>query len=291
MNDSRWRIRNLDVTTSTNDDIRKAAESGEPEGLVIIANRQTGGKGRHGRVWESPEGNLYCSVLLRPKNLPACAGFYSFVAALAVHALVSEYLRPMSSPPPGRGALPDITLKWPNDVLVNGKKISGILLEVADDALIVGIGLNIAHHPETALYPATSLRAELAARQVIPPSRSRPGFAEASPGLNMSPAKPLGVDGEGLGVGAEFAALRNITNFEPAVLLNHLSHWRDTLQTEGFAPIRTAWLKHAHKGSMTVRLSQETLQGTFAGIDDTGRLRLQLDDGAERVISTGDVIR
>ena len=120
-----------------------------------------------------------------PEHMPRDAGLYSFVAALAVKDVVGECLlkltqnsqpdAPLPNPPrEGEGTLAlsrqDITLKWPNDVLVNGKKISGILLEVVDDALIVGIGLNIAHHPETALYPSTSLYAELTARQVVFPS-------------------------------------------------------------------------------------------------------------------------
>ena len=149
MTASCWRIHKLESTASTNDDVRHAAEAGEAEGLVVVAERQSSGRGRQGRVWESPVGNLYCSVLLRPKNMPRVAGVYSFVAALAVCDTVKAFL-------PTSG----IALKWPNDVLVNGKKISGILLEVAADALIVGVGLNVRHVPENTLYPATSLELE-----------------------------------------------------------------------------------------------------------------------------------
>ena len=142
-----FRIRRLDSTPSTNDDAKRAAEAGEAEGLVIHALSQTAGRGRHGRTWQSPEGNLYCSVLLRPANTQNF-GQYSFVASLALADTVKSFL-------------PDavVTLKWPNDVLVGGKKISGILLESGDDYLVIGMGLNVLHHPDDALYPSTSLNA------------------------------------------------------------------------------------------------------------------------------------
>ena len=108
-------LRRVPVTASTNDDAVKAAEAGEAEGLVIWALRQTAGKGRHGRAWESPEGNLYCSVLLRPKEGTREAGLYSFVAALALYDTVRQCL-----------PVAEIALKWPNDVLVEGEKIAGI---------------------------------------------------------------------------------------------------------------------------------------------------------------------
>jgi BirA family biotin operon repressor/biotin-[acetyl-CoA-carboxylase] ligase len=230
---SRWRIRSVDVTASTNDDVRKAVIAGEPEGFVVTAKQQMSGRGRQGRVWESPAGNLYCSVLLRPNNMPQVAGLYSFVAALAVEDAVHSFLP--KTP---------VALKWPNDVLVSGKKISGILLEVEGDALIIGVGINVAQHPDNALYPATSLVAE--------------------------------------GAGIDVPILLDR-------LLQRLGHWHDCMQSEGFVPIRAAWLEHAQKGALTVRLPHETVQGRFAGIDENGRLRLQLEGGAERSISTGDV--
>ena len=127
-----WRVRELDATSSTNDDVKKAAEAGEAEGLVVVAKRQTAGRGRHGRVWESPEGNLYCSMLLRPADMQATGAFYSFVAALALRDTVAALL-------PGAA----VTLKWPNDVLVGGRKIAGILLEGGPQWLVIGIGLNV----------------------------------------------------------------------------------------------------------------------------------------------------
>lgn len=152
-----WRICPLDVTPSTNDEAKKAAEAGEAEGLVICARTQTAGRGRHGRGWESPEGNLYCSMLLRPGGNARDLGAYGFVAALAVHDVVKELLP--------RAA---ITLKWPNDVLAGSKKISGVLLEAGEGYLICGIGLNILHHPADALYPAASLKSLGAAAPPVP---------------------------------------------------------------------------------------------------------------------------
>ena len=147
----RFDIRRISTTTSTNDDAKQAAEAGAAEGLAIWALQQNSGRGRQGRVWESPEGNLYCSVLLRPVVERRDYGKFSFVAALAVWDVVSAVLSSSFS----------IELKYPNDVLVNGKKISGILLESGEGWLVVGVGLNVQHMPENPLYPVTSLAAEI----------------------------------------------------------------------------------------------------------------------------------
>ena len=154
---SAYRIRELAETKSTNDDAIRAAEIGEPEGLVVWAKRQTAGRGRHGRKWESPEGNLYASILLRPECAPSHAPGYGFAASLAirdaVHAIVPGVY---------------VKLKWPNDVLADGKKISGMLLEAAPakkgviDWLVIGFGVNVNYHPENTMYPAISLQAMLA---------------------------------------------------------------------------------------------------------------------------------
>ncbi len=234
-----YRLREVAVTASTNADAKQAAEAGEPEGLVIQALSQTSGRGRQGRVWESPDGNIYASVLLRPRCLPLEVGYYSFVTALAVYDAVHEFL------PQAR-----IELKWPNDVLVGGKKISGILLEAAPiekglvDWLVIGVGVNVRHFPENALYPATSLLAEGADASV-----------------------PL--------------VLEN--------LLKYLLIWQDRLKNDGFEPVRIAWLGQARKGALTARLPQEVLEGTFSDLDRQGNLILQLADGSERAIAAADV--
>ncbi len=145
----RFDIFQLNETGSTNDDVKKAAEAGVAEGMVVWALSQKSGKGRLGRAWESPQGNLYFSVLLRPPRPKRAWGHYSFAAGVAIAETVGAIL-------------PDakIELKWPNDVLVNGKKICGILLEGGEGWLVIGMGINVASTPKTPLYPTTSLAAE-----------------------------------------------------------------------------------------------------------------------------------
>ena len=140
-------IRFYDSLTSTQDEARRLAQAGSPHGTVVTAREQTAGRGRQGRSWVSPAGNVYLSILLRLDLPPARLAELGFVAALAVADVVDAHL-------PGRAAL-----KWPNDVLVDGAKISGILIELADDAAIIGIGLNVLRVPEQTPYPVTSLGA------------------------------------------------------------------------------------------------------------------------------------
>jgi BirA family biotin operon repressor/biotin-[acetyl-CoA-carboxylase] ligase len=131
-------------TGSTNDDVAALAREGAVEGTWLRAERQTGGKGRQGRAWQSPPGNLYASTLVRlqPEDPPAPT--LALVAAVALHEIVSRHAA-------------DARIKWPNDLLVNGAKLAGILLERQGDAVIVGFGVNLAHHPEGLDRPATSL--------------------------------------------------------------------------------------------------------------------------------------
>jgi len=128
------------------------ARNGAEEGLWLRAERQTSGRGRQGRVWTSAEGNLYASTLVRLRAIDPQAATLALVAAVALEEVVSAYL---PFPREGRGTV----IKWPNDLLLNGAKLSGILLERADDAVVIGIGVNLAHHPESLDRPATSLAA------------------------------------------------------------------------------------------------------------------------------------
>ncbi|MDD3371063.1 MAG: biotin--[acetyl-CoA-carboxylase] ligase [Alphaproteobacteria bacterium] len=152
-------IRKRDVTTSTNDDAKRAAVAGAPEGFVIWALHQTQGRGRIGRPWQSDEGNLFFSVVLRPPLPRSEWAGYSFVAALAVQETVDYYVNKDIE---GAFSVPhNVEMKWPNDVLVDGKKISGILLESEDDNwLVLGIGINVRCDPDNPMYPATSLASE-----------------------------------------------------------------------------------------------------------------------------------
>lgn len=149
-------IRTVAETGSTNADLLALASSGIPEGLWLRAERQTGGRGRMARQWDSPPGNLYCStiILLRPHDPPP--GTLALVAAVAVHEAASLFL-PSDT----------IVIKWPNDLMIGGAKLGGMLLERAADAIVVGIGLNIASYPQLPDRPATSLAAH-GAGQVDP---------------------------------------------------------------------------------------------------------------------------
>lgn len=129
------------------------ARSGASEGLWLRAERQTDGKGRQGRAWASPAGNLYISTLVRVRPGEPAAATLALVAAVALEEAVSLFgVQPM--------------LKWPNDLLVGGAKLSGILLERVDDAVILGFGVNLAHHPSDTDRLATSIAAHAPAPDV-----------------------------------------------------------------------------------------------------------------------------
>jgi BirA family biotin operon repressor/biotin-[acetyl-CoA-carboxylase] ligase len=122
------------------------AREGAPEGLWLRAERQTGGRGRQGRDWHSPSGNLYASTLVRLRPGDPAAATLALVAAVALQEVISAY-----------APVHQVLIKWPNDLLVEGEKLSGILLERADDAVVIGIGVNLASHPEGLDRPVTSL--------------------------------------------------------------------------------------------------------------------------------------
>jgi BirA family biotin operon repressor/biotin-[acetyl-CoA-carboxylase] ligase len=140
-------VRHYDSIGSTNDEARRLAQEGAPHGTVLHADEQTAGRGRLTRTWFSPPGNLYLSILLRTGTPPARTSELSFLAALAVFDTVAALMP--------RGIRP--LLKWPNDVLVSGAKIAGILLEREDDATILGIGLNVLEAPANANYKTTTI--------------------------------------------------------------------------------------------------------------------------------------
>lgn len=141
-------IRTVSETGSTNDDLAALARDGAPEGLWLRAERQTGGKGRQGRAWQSPPGNLYASTLVRvdPKHPPPPS--LALVAAVALHEAVSRHT-------------PRARIKWPNDIIINRAKLAGILLERQADAVVIGFGVNLACHPEDLDQPAASLGARV----------------------------------------------------------------------------------------------------------------------------------
>jgi BirA family biotin operon repressor/biotin-[acetyl-CoA-carboxylase] ligase len=127
-------------------DVAELARSGASEGLWLRAERQTSGKGRQGRAWDSPAGNLYISTLVRVRPGEPSPATLALVAAVALEEAVSLF---------GVQSM----LKWPNDQLVDGAKLSGILLERVEDAVIIGFGVNLAHHPVDLDRLATSIAA------------------------------------------------------------------------------------------------------------------------------------
>jgi BirA family biotin operon repressor/biotin-[acetyl-CoA-carboxylase] ligase len=144
-----YKIIAFDEIDSTNDEAKRRIQQGLGEnGLVLIASRQTAGRGRQGREWLSPAGNLYASILLKHTGQPSYNSQTAFVVALAVADTIDACC--------GRAVA---QLKWPNDVLVDDRKISGILIEAEGDWLIVGIGLNVKFAPEATNYKTTCLAA------------------------------------------------------------------------------------------------------------------------------------
>jgi BirA family biotin operon repressor/biotin-[acetyl-CoA-carboxylase] ligase len=148
-----FRTEQVTEIDSTNEACRLRALAGEAAGLVIRADRQISGRGRRGRSWSSPKGNLYASLLLRPDRPVSEAAALGFAAVTAIGDVAEALL-------PGEA---QVRHKWPNDLLINGRKASGILLETQPGFLVLGIGVNIASHPADTPYPATDLVAEGAA--------------------------------------------------------------------------------------------------------------------------------
>ncbi|HUH23980.1 MAG TPA: biotin--[acetyl-CoA-carboxylase] ligase [Brevundimonas sp.] len=235
----------LDETDSTNAEARRRAEAGEVGPLWITARRQTAGRGRRGRKWESESGNLASTLLLLTRKSPAEAAQLTFAASLAVADLLDRYVPP---------AL--VTIKWPNDVLLDGRKTSGILIESGPAPsgglwLAVGIGVNLSQTPGETERPATCI-----AEHLNHGVASAPTVDEAAKAL----AETFGV-------------------------------WLDRWTTLGFQPILDAWTARTPglHGPCTARLTNETLSGMADGVEADGSLRLKLPDGSLRVISAGDV--
>lgn len=144
-----YRLVALDSVDSTNEEAKRRAREGAEEGTLVWAREQTAGRGRRGRLWVSPRGNLYLSLVLRPEAPQARHGELGFVAALALGETIGAFVPP----------LVELRYKWPNDVLLSGRKASGILLESESDAdwLVLGVGVNVAHAPQGTETAATSL--------------------------------------------------------------------------------------------------------------------------------------
>lgn len=229
----------LQKTGSTNDHAKDLAKKGWPEGTVVWAQEQTAGRGRHGNSWTSIPGNLFATMILRPKTNAALSGQLSFLAAVAL----ARTLKPL---------LPDaadISLKWPNDLLINGKKAAGILLETEVNGVrpvewvIIGIGVNITAAPEGAI------------------SLSAAGEKSAESGhvLETLVANAMSLYNDWKKNGFD------------AVRTEWLDYARDIGKT------------------INVRLPKATFAGIFRGIDENGALQLDMQDGSRKIITSGEV--
>jgi BirA family transcriptional regulator, biotin operon repressor / biotin---[acetyl-CoA-carboxylase] ligase len=233
-----YRLLRYDTIDSTNDEAKRLARAGAAEGTLVWARQQTAGRGRRGRPWSSPAGNLYLSLILRPDCPAAAAAQLGFVAALALGDALG--------PPPG------LSNKWPNDVLIGGRKIAGILLESEMGEagrlafLIIGVGVNLVSSPPATEFPATSL-AEL-------------GLAAPAPEMLLER------------------------------LAERFQEWARQWREEGFATVRAAWRARATGlGDMIrVRLDALDLRGRFLDIDQEGNLLLECAEGRRR-IAAGEV--
>ncbi len=242
------RLLALESVDSTNDEARRLIETGERGPLWVVAPRQTGGHGRLGRQWISPPGNLHASFILRDFGEAAVAPQLGFVAGVAA-------LRALRA---ATGDAGRFALKWPNDLLLDGAKLGGILLEnvsaptgdarmPAASVAVIGVGVNCLEAPRGLPFEARALTAI---------------------GPNAPDAARL------------FAHLSD-------ALVEALDLWRGG---EGFVDIRRAWLGDvAYLGAdIRVELPREIVEGRFETIDATGRLILATREG-ERVVAAGDV--
>ena len=207
----------------------------------ILALEQTAARGRRGRHWATPRGNFAATLIMQRREPPGVAALRSFVTSLALYRSFVAVT----------GRADDFALKWPNDVLLNGGKLAGILLESSAAHLTIGIGVNLAAAPDPAQLEARALRP-------------------------MSLAGDLGLD-----VAAEVFL---------DVLAGEYAALEDQFTTHGFAPIRRDWLTHAARLGevITARTMREEIIGTFDTIDDDGNLVLTTGAGP-RVISAADV--
>jgi BirA family biotin operon repressor/biotin-[acetyl-CoA-carboxylase] ligase len=229
-------ITHLAEVGSTNDWLLARADA-LPDGHWVIADRQTAGRGRRGRAWSDGAGNLMASVLVRADG---AVQQLSFVAALALHVALAASGGQGSETP-----APRFWLKWPNDVLLDGAKVSGILLERAGNALVIGFGANLAQHPVETERPATSLAAA--------------GLAVPSPMDMLARLMPAFVRYRRLWEDEGFEAIRTLWLARAAGLGDRVTARLGTETLEG----RFEGL--AADGALTLRLDDDSLRAIHAG--------------------------
>ncbi|WP_229582985.1 biotin--[acetyl-CoA-carboxylase] ligase [Paracoccus sp. S-4012] len=228
-----------EIDSTNAEALRRAPELTGP--AWFLALRQTAGRGRRGRAWSDPPGNFAATLLTFPAGPPADAARLSFVAALALQDALAQVCGPSAR----------LALKWPNDVLLNGGKVAGILLESAGSgrrpaALAIGIGVNLAHAPEP---------------QTLEPGAVPPVSVAGETGHHVDPETLLDL-------------------LAPAFTARERE-----LAREGFAATRAAWLARAARlgETITARTGAVTRQGRFDGIDATGALILTTAAGREAI--------
>lgn len=232
----------LEETGSTNDEALRRAASGEKAPFWLTADVQTEGKGRRGRTWISEAGNLFATLIYPVSSLPAQIGGLPLVSAVIVHDTLSDLVAGKVS----------IKIKWPNDILVDGQKLCGILIEqhqIDKQALIaIGIGINIRTRPDIANYPTACL-------------------ADIDPQISIETIWPL--------LTSKYESWFDL--------------WR---AENGFGAIRAAWLDRAAGLGETISIAGETSSktGVFQTLDENGYLVLRHESGELERISTGDVI-
>jgi len=252
-----YRLRGYDTIGSTNTKALEAAAAGDAGGVWFAARQQTAGRGRRGRQWESPYGNLAATLLIVPDAEPTSAATLGFVAGVSLNRALSRIL-------PGGlvkigidgadalGGGSRIALKWPNDVLADGAKLAGILLEASKlpdgrHAVAIGFGVNAIAAPQGLPYPATSL-ADLGVKR---------DAEEVFEALSDAWVDTFGLWDDGRGVG------------------DVLKQWRASAAGIG-APV-------------AVNQDGEVLRGIFESIDDAGRLIVRAEDNRRIAITAGDV--
>lgn len=244
MIDSQAPVIAFDEIDSTMLEARRRAEARELDAVWLVAHQQTAGRGRRGRSWTSIEGNLLVTYLFTTTRPTAEIALIGFATAVAI----AECIEALAGP--GR-----VTLKWPNDVLIDGAKAAGVMLDsgsLGDHGawVALGFGVNLIGAPDNLDQPTMSVRTLLGG---------------APPGL-----EPMAFLGP---------------------LMTRLAAWDRSLSLEGFAPLRQAWLARAHGLGQEARVMQgeRALEGRIAGISPRGELELDTVDG-RRLIAAGDVL-
>jgi BirA family biotin operon repressor/biotin-[acetyl-CoA-carboxylase] ligase len=242
-----WKALAYAELDSTNSALKRLVEQGAEvaEGLLVWAHQQTAGRGRSGRSWVSPPGNVYASYLVEAPIDQAAAPEAGFVAARAVVDAILELPRHNTAPP-------QVSCKWPNDVLIEGQKVCGILPEIATGPdgrrwIVLGIGIDIEPVAvDNPTYPVTALKLHH---------------------IDSTPAHAL------------------------TVLSRSLERWLGLWRTQGFTAIRSAWLAcgPVFGAPISVDPGRGRMSGTFAGLDEDGALLLDTAGGRQRIVA-GDVL-